>query len=424
MTWYKCMGGGDNVVTISKSDYDALPTAEKNNGKVYKVTIPATGTPGLISLNHFNESFNNDECGIQWTSYAGNGYYPVISPLQKKFGDASLYLNCGPFLRSEQSDKIRFEDNDFTIDAWLYPTSQVRSTFFSYGLPESGGISYAVDLMYYDMEANMWMSTTGNTWDVVNADPGGNGIGTKQLTLNAWNHVALVRNSTKLSLYVNGELSVEATIPADAIAYPDSRQGINIGAWDNLSYGYIGYIDEFCIRNYAVWTDDFTPPTQPYEKYIPAHDVLYFMSTEYDIETIPIPPDTGMFKEFFAIDSSTVRTQYNWRTYKKYDDTLAAVCCFYYEANGSIWCHPMCLLSETANGATYQVDDPAIIQAINTITVGDTTLYYAEPGYLFEAYSDSWAVSNFPIAKINTFDTPYASYEAGVGAFAELALKD
>ena len=422
MTWFKC-AGGSGVVTLSKSDYDALPTAQKNNGTVCKVNIPASGTPGLISLNHFNDTFDNDEMGIKWLGVQQNGLNPIISHEKKKFGDSSLYLNWGPYIYTEQTDKLIFEGSDFTIDAWIYTTNSTdRQTFFAYALPEGSGVSYAVDLLYTYVGpgVNMWGSSTGNTWDLVNSDPGGGGIGTDTLTANAWHHVALVRNGTNLSLYLDGVSQASVTLPANAIAYPNYRQTLRLGLWDNGYYGYYGYIDEFCVRNYAVWTSNFTPPTQPYEKYVPAHDVLYYMSTEYPVSSTPTPY-TGLFKEKYVIDDLGWNTAVSYRTFKKYDTTTAAVASFFYEDNGVTYCHPFCLLSTTAAGATY-IADGVQIDSLYTITVDGTTLYYAEPGYLFDS-SYGGGVANFPIQYLNSADDPYASYADGVQAFAQLALR-
>jgi hypothetical protein len=82
---------------------------------------------------------------------------------------------------------------------------------------------------------------------------------------NIWQHVALVRSSTDLLLFVGGVLQTAivgspiGTISFDAIPY-----NVQIGKGYNEIY-FDGYMDELRIsKGIARWTSNFTPPVLEY----------------------------------------------------------------------------------------------------------------------------------------------------------------
>ena len=429
MAYYRCIGngsGGGSVINLTKQQYDALSTAEKNNGSVYKVAIPASGTQGLVSLNHFNNEVNHDEIdGIQWISIDANGATPSILPDQKKFGDRSLYLCNWAHVYAVPNNGFLFEDRDFTIDMWMYPTYSGRNTLLCYSKPSWYGNALAVDFWYSYVgdSVNQWMSSDGSTWDIVQSDTGGlptSGIGNITIQPNQWQHIAIVRNGTSLRTYVNGVVAVETTISANATMFYDNDMTIKLGVWLDNNYPFTGFIDEFCVRDYAVWTSNFTPPTQPYDIYVPAHDVFYYMSNEYDTE--PSSPNTSIFKDYYYINDTNYWSYSSDRKWWKYNTDDAAVCTLWFDDSGTAWHHPFVLISETPDGAKCYLDG-TLQSPAGTITVNGRTLYYSFAGYLYNEGWVSGANANFNIQVMNSPATKYQSYYAGVEAFARAALK-
>ena len=79
---------------------------------------------------------------------------------------------------------------------------------------------------------------------------------------NTWYHVALVKNSSTTTLYVNGTgvgtYSDTNTYTANPLTLFNSGIPAN-----GYQYGYNGYISNFRITTTAVYTANFTPPTTP-----------------------------------------------------------------------------------------------------------------------------------------------------------------
>lgn len=205
-----------------------------------------------ISLLHFEDGLI-DSKGIIWTK-KGSGTCQVTAD-KAKFGTHSLELNGG-YLDSEHLAVLDMGAGDFTMDLWIYPTTSLR------GAPAIGYyFSPYIDVTSYS--PNMWFLNTGGTGWVVKGDAGGDGVGTVGIPANQWSHVAIVRNGSILSLYVNGTLSASTNIGNTPTIYNDNSC-LRIGAWDNGGYAFKGYIDEFRFTDTAIWTAPFTPPTEPY----------------------------------------------------------------------------------------------------------------------------------------------------------------
>ena len=129
------------------------------------------------------------------------------------------------------SEGIDFSDNDFTIELWWYPTSTGRQGLFhgSYGADWSIGIDY--NSTYNNPTIGFWASSTGGSWDIANADPGGNGVTTGSPIQNAWNHIAYVRNGSTLTLYLNGVNVGQVTGVTVPIHSKTNTHQQTIGTW-------------------------------------------------------------------------------------------------------------------------------------------------------------------------------------------------
>jgi len=253
MALFRCL----NPATLSSINGVKVLTGELEptstlgtNGDIYL----QTGNEG--ALLHFDEDFT-DEGEHTWTIAAGTG---EVSDEQSKFGGKSLKLTAG-ILKSEDDDGVFIPGKeDFTVSLWVYPTVTSRIALFA-----TQGTGIAMDL-HYNGDANLWASSTGNSWNVIQSDSASAanaGNGTITVNTNEWTHIAYVRKGGKCMSFVNGVLSKEVSI--SEIADLKGSGQFNLGGWDNLNqYRYTGYIDDFMyLKGAALWEDAFTPPTEP-----------------------------------------------------------------------------------------------------------------------------------------------------------------
>lgn len=254
MAFFGIRGGGGGAKVLSGT---SVPSASVgNNGDMY-LKIGMKG-----ALLHFDDDATTDENDNIWNT---NGS-PIVSADHSKFGGKSLYLNGSSYLQSAvSSDAFNFGKNDFTISCWIYPTTTGRKAVFAM----SADLRIGTDILYGQGSANMWLSSNGSRWNILQSDNSGTntGQGTIAININKWTHIAYVRNGTNVRMYVNGQIAKEVTLSsADVSVYWSGNDGFRIGAWGNSSYKYTGYIDEFLVLNgMALWTDTFTPPTQAFD---------------------------------------------------------------------------------------------------------------------------------------------------------------
>ena len=157
---------------------------------------------------------------------------------------------------------LEFGANNFTIEFWWFPLATGRQALYhgSFGTDWSVGIDYNAT---GTNRIGIWASSNGTSWNLINADTGGNGVGSIIPTQNTWCHVAYVRNGTTWSLFVNGSASVNITGLSGTIVNRSASTKV-IGCWFSTASipQASGYISNFRIVNSAaLYTGTFTPPT-------------------------------------------------------------------------------------------------------------------------------------------------------------------
>ena len=134
---------------------------------------------------------------------------------------------------------------DFTIEFWYY-TSLVPNTYytlFSYGT--TGDV-----LRLFLFTTNAFRVFTGATLIITSAD--------NVHQVNTWQHVALVRSGTTLTLYVNGVSAGTST------SNSTNYVGNLTICYESINQVYYGYLSNFrIVKGTAVYTSAFTPSTTP-----------------------------------------------------------------------------------------------------------------------------------------------------------------
>jgi hypothetical protein len=136
---------------------------------------------------------------------------------------------------------------DFTWECWVYPTSSSGYQAFidSRTNPLSGGDT-----------TGFYFGTNINTLTPMYYTNGLQLASSINITLNAWNHVALTRNSGTVTLWVNG---VSGGTKSDTTNLTEQRVFIGSGGLGLYLTGRISNLR--IVKGTAVYTSAFTPPT-------------------------------------------------------------------------------------------------------------------------------------------------------------------
>jgi hypothetical protein len=153
------------------------------------------------------------------------------------------------------SSQFQLGTNNFTIECWVYFNSVASSVSILNQQSSPSNTSYNIyigtsgTLSYY-------LSSNGSSWNIAS------GVSMGTIAVGNWYHVALVRNGTTFTPYLNGVAGTTTTSSASIFA---STAALSLGA-DGASVTSVlnGYISNFRLVNgTAVYTTSFTPPTSP-----------------------------------------------------------------------------------------------------------------------------------------------------------------
>ena len=195
-------------------------------GTAYDSVLPASATL-YLPLNESSNVFTDHSTATE--SVTNNG--PVLtSGTQSKFWTTSAY--CAGSATYLQMPSLGLGSGSFVVHFQIYPTSiDAQGEFLcTYALSSAyTGILLRNDGLYM---------ATGAGWGI-------NGVSwTTGLTLNAWNHVALVRSGTLVYMYVNGTRTLSASGFTGSL-YQENGFFINTGTFGTKPV--TAYYQEFTV---------------------------------------------------------------------------------------------------------------------------------------------------------------------------------
>jgi uncharacterized repeat protein (TIGR02543 family) len=194
-----------------------------------------TGTINLLNTPNDGASVFSDSIGsptgfISHTGGTLSSEFPTYTPQSICFdGTQSKYFNTETI-----------GTGDFTAELWVKPTVNVRyESFIDLGLNRGGSyLGYDGDggnrIMFYD---------------------GGLGGGDKIVPLNTWTHIAVVRSSTLLKMFVNGTEANRSANHNKNFTYTK----VHIGSYGQSVANYIGCMASVRVVKSAVYSANFTP---------------------------------------------------------------------------------------------------------------------------------------------------------------------
>ena len=180
-----------------------------------------------------------------------------VSTTVAKWGTTSMYFAGSPnYLQlSNPNANVQLGSGNFTIEMWVnFSSAAGTQVLNNYGY-EGGSTNYSY-LFYYSSNTIRF----GNSTDGSAGTSQDNSLGAFTPTAGTWYHLALVRNGTTVTCYVDGTaLSAPYNIAARTIFFPGNASTFTLGA--NGGNYFSGYIDDFRLtKGYARYTANFTSP--------------------------------------------------------------------------------------------------------------------------------------------------------------------
>ncbi len=237
--------------------FSVIATDAQNQDSTRQFTVTTSTGEGVLFANNVllihadgtnngnNHTFLDSSNNNFTITRNGNATQGSFSPFSQT-GWSAYFDGTGDYLALPAGQAaLQPGSGNFTIEFW-YNTSITPSNYiniFSYGT--TGNV-----LRLFLYTTNSLMLWTGAT-PIITAN--------NSHVANRWNHVAIVRNGTTVTLYVNG--TAVGTNTNNTVNYVGDLQI----AYENAQLLFTdGYLSNFrIVKGTAVYTTAFTPPTSP-----------------------------------------------------------------------------------------------------------------------------------------------------------------
>ena len=203
----------------------------------------------------------SDDNNNTFTDSSTNGYTvtesgSVVQGSFSPYGDNwSNYFNDDGYLQVTKSTDLDLDTNNWTIECWLnLKSASAVEVVLNFGYETETTRGY---LIYLNSDGTLHFAYSTNGSNNTDTSMGSHGI-----VANEWTHLAVVRNGSTITGYINGSaLGTTINIGSSDIYYPTSGNfRIGSDATNNLA----GYMSNLRLVNgTAVYTSNFTPSTSP-----------------------------------------------------------------------------------------------------------------------------------------------------------------
>ena len=230
---------GVNLATAASS-FTLLFGTEDQYYNYSSILLKSGSTAGLNNTTFVDESTN----GFTVTP-TGDVYQGSLSPYSPA-GWSAYFDGTGDYL-DIPGDAAAFGTSDYTVEGWHYYTgAAATNTRFLIDCRQGGG-SGSLLLFFENAIYKLYI--------------GGHVANGGTLVKDAWQHFALVRSSGSTKLYVNG---TSVFTWADSTNYASTQVRLGRDTGNNDSLSWVGYMSDIrIVKGTAVYTSNFTPPTEP-----------------------------------------------------------------------------------------------------------------------------------------------------------------
>ena len=233
-------------------------TGYLSNVRIVKGTALYTTnfTPPTAPVSNTNTTLYlpMDNAGI-FDKTGNNTLIPVgnasTSTTQTKYADTAMYFDgSGDFIKFNEPN---FSNNNFTFEFWIYRDG-IQSVSDRVYQSRDGDVYVSISVSFYNAtDIVVSLSSNGSSWDINESSL------KTSLADQTWEHIAIVRSGSTISLYKNGLLVISITSTA-ALYY--SGQTATIGG-QTTGRNFTGYLENFQIlKGVAKYTANFTPPNR------------------------------------------------------------------------------------------------------------------------------------------------------------------
>jgi hypothetical protein len=172
-------------------------------------------------------------------------------------GSVFFDINGNNILTPSSSTSWSFGTGTFTIEGWINPASFSTTK----GIIVSNFVATTFVVGQWKFGCNTATGQLVFTWATSTTLTSNVNSGANVVTANTWQHVAVVRNGTTITIYLNGTSVGSGTMSTSLGA----TGTVSIGTQQTgTAAGFNGYLSNIrIVKGTAVYTTAFTPPTAP-----------------------------------------------------------------------------------------------------------------------------------------------------------------
>ena len=195
-----------------------------------------------VSANNHSMSKTGDVSTMPLAPYDYSEYNPSIH------GGSVYFDGSGDYLTVNDTNIANFGTNDFTIETWIYCNDTIFHQLVDTRPTNTNGAYVTLGI-----QAGSGVQIYSNSTDIM-----GGLVGT--INVGQWHHVAWVRNSGTINIYIDGT-SVGSV--SNSTNFISSNFAIGWNAFLGEYTGSFKISDFNITKDFARYTANFTPPTAP-----------------------------------------------------------------------------------------------------------------------------------------------------------------
>lgn len=201
-------------------------------------------TDGLLNYISYDTDERNSTTVFDTSGFENDGVITGnTATVTGAYKQAAYFQGSNDYITIPAGAYVEFGAEDFTLSFWFNRSNTARGALFAATVDYKFGVD--VDSIGGE-KMGLWASSNGANWNMINADGGGNGIGSTSTTSNVWYHYVVVRTGSSWITYINGAVDDTITAAGTVIA---TSLGRKMGEWGQGGFDFTGAFDEFAIWN-------------------------------------------------------------------------------------------------------------------------------------------------------------------------------